>query len=173
MGISIDGEVASGFAGAGVSFNLPKLSATITQVADVDSKCEPLNTTSKTANAILDDIFGSLTHIAPEIDFDVALLAELNVGVMGAKNFDERAAFTAWSTAYPLPTACLSFDREATTFGAPIKAAATTTPGAGKPGPKTGAAAVAIENPLSLMGWGRMEVVVGLMLGLLACFSAL
>ncbi|KAL8949017.1 MAG: hypothetical protein Q9222_004840 [Ikaeria aurantiellina] len=159
-------KVLTGTLGAGVFFNLPTISATVSQVAHVDSKCDPIPIAdnSTTIDGILQDVFGSLTNIEPNVEFDFGVLAEGQVGQFGAEDI-----FTVFNTSLTLPTACLEFDPKAKTLGAVTpsaegKALASAT--------GTGAAGRGIERPLMRLG-GRLEVMVGLLLGVCVWFVGL
>ncbi|KAL8688775.1 MAG: hypothetical protein Q9218_005399, partial [Villophora microphyllina] len=90
LGISLLASTA--LLGAGVFFNLPTISTTISQVAHVDRKCETLpfspssptnsnnnDTASVLVNGVLEDVFGSLTHVEESIAFEFGVLAEAKV----------------------------------------------------------------------------------------------
>ncbi|KAL8683512.1 MAG: hypothetical protein Q9186_000552 [Xanthomendoza sp. 1 TL-2023] len=108
-------KVLTATIGAGIFFNLPTIAATISQVAHVNSKCEaiPDNATSSTVNGVLEDVFGSLTHIEPSVEFDFGVLAEAQVDKFGAED-----VYTIFNTIFPLPTACLEFDKGKLALGA-------------------------------------------------------
>lgn len=139
-----------GSAGAGVFFDLPTVKATVSQVAHVDAKCDPIANAS-TTGTISDDVFGSLTNIVPEVDFDLGLVAQAELRAFGLRK-DDVAKWTAVQTAFTLPTACISFDAGAKTYGAA---------GASATGGKKNAATAGIVNPLMVIaGWyGRSEAV--------------
>ncbi|KAI4124675.1 MAG: hypothetical protein LQ338_004675, partial [Usnochroma carphineum] len=114
LGIS----VLKGTLGAGVFFNLPSVSATVSQVAHVNGKCESLppssnNNNNTSSTTVLEDVFGNLTHIEANVEFDVGVLAEVEVGKLGAED-----VYTVFNTSYAGPTACLMFDEGAKTLGA-------------------------------------------------------
>ncbi|KAL8708638.1 MAG: hypothetical protein Q9225_007570 [Loekoesia sp. 1 TL-2023] len=80
LGISL---LRSTTLGAGIFFNLPTVSATVSQVAHVNSKCEPVpssNNQSSTPDGLLDGVFNSLTHIEPNVEFDFGVLAQGEFG---------------------------------------------------------------------------------------------
>lgn len=151
LGISVFDGLGS--AGAGIFFDLPTVKATVSQVAHVDAKCDPIANAS-TAGDINDDIFGSLTNIVPEVDFDVGLVAqaELRGGLI---TLDDVAKLTAAQTAFMLPTACISFDASAKTYGAAATSSMSTSP-------KKNAATTGIVNPVVgiVRRCGRFEAVV-------------
>ena len=98
---------------AGAFLDLPKLSATIAQVNHVDEKCNPANTSDKVA----DFLDNSLTNIVPKVDFDVGVLVQGSLDVP-AYTTDLGATTTLAGTGYTLPTACISYDGKAKTYGA-------------------------------------------------------
>lgn len=177
MGINVfDGD---GTAGAGAFLSLPSISATVEQVSNVNSKCEREAGSSNNNNAtsaldgVSDDIFGSLTHLKSEVDLAVGAVGELAVKA-GNFKMGDTVSHTFWSTGFPLPTACLSFDAAAKTFGTPTSSTASTTatatPGAGAAGgDSSSAASTGRENPLggTFGPWGRFETT----LVMLACVS--
>ncbi|KAL8808486.1 MAG: hypothetical protein Q9182_000037 [Xanthomendoza sp. 2 TL-2023] len=159
-------KVLTGTIGAGIFFNLPTVAATISQVAHVNSKCEPIprNSTSSTVNGILEDVFGSLTHIEPSVEFDFGVLAEAQVNKFAAGD-----VYTIFNTSFPLPTACFEFDKGKRALGAVTpsskgKAVAAPT--------GTGMAGKGKENPLVWFSgkFGRWEVAIGLLLAISAGF---
>ncbi|MCJ1425160.1 hypothetical protein MMC29_003048 [Sticta canariensis] len=167
LGISVFEGIGS--AGAGVFFDLPTVKATVSQVAHVDAKCDPIVNTS-TAGDISDDIFGSLTNIVPEVDFDLGLVAqaELRAGPFSIEKVDQ---WTAVKTAFTLPTACISFDTGAKTFVAPTASASA----AGGGGSRKNAATAGIVNPLMgiVRRCGRFEAVMLVLALVLGFFLAL
>lgn len=166
LGISLLEDTAK--AGAGVFFTLPRVSATVSQVTQVNSKCEPAD--NSTGKDLLDGFFDGLTHIEPKVELGFGLVAEASLDVdiirAGAENI-----YTVANTSFPLPTACYSFDTDEKTF-APATANPTTT-GSGS-GP-TGAASSQMLNPLTGLvdGWKRIEVAVTVLFGVLICFAGL
>ena len=179
MGITV--FEGAGTAGAGAYMHLTEVSATISQVANVNSDCEPVkiatNTSSKGA---VDDIFDSLTHLTSSVNISVGVVAEANVNI---GNFGHAvvASKELWGTSYPLPTACYRFDAEAKSYGSPTETAsasgtATGTAGAGAidGGAKGSAASAALNGKISPMGkfvgqWGMF----GNTCVVLACVSAI
>ena len=166
LGIAILGHDAT--AGLGVFFDLPSVSATLEQVAHTNSKCEPqpLSDTK--------DIFNSLTHLKADVGFDIGVLAQANLNVDGAQ-FNENASYTAFSTGYPLPTACISFDGKAKTYGvAGASASATSTAAAGNMDQKSDAPSRFSNSILNVLGERkRVEVAAGLLMLVSACFMSL
>lgn len=161
LGISVFDGLAS--VGAGVLFDLPTVKATVSQVAHVDAKCDPIANASA-AGDINDDIFGSLTNIVPEVDFDLELVAQAEF-----KPFiddDYEAKWTAVKTAFTLPTACISFDAGAKTFGS---ATATVTASGGGGDSKKSAATAGHVNPLmGIVRWCRRFEAVMMVLALVS-----
>ncbi|KAL8676027.1 MAG: hypothetical protein Q9224_007335 [Gallowayella concinna] len=159
-------KVLTATIGAGIFFNLPTIAATISQVAHVNSKCEaiPDNATSSTVNGVLEDVFGSLTHIEPSVEFDFGVLAEAQVDKFGAED-----VYTIFNTIFPLPTACLEFDKGKLALGAvtPSSNGKAIAAASG-----TGMAGRGKENPLVWFSGkvGRWELVVGLLLATSAWF---
>ena len=115
LGISVFG--GKGTAGAGIFFNLPAVVATVSQVTHVNSTCEPV-TNSSTGSTTLDAIFGSLTNIVPQVEFDLGLVAQADVRA-GPLNFNVTAKHTALSRHLTLPTACISYNAKEKAFATP------------------------------------------------------
>lgn len=168
LGISIIGHDAT--AGLGVFLNLPTVSATLEEVLQVNHKCEKIAASgSKNAN----DAFGSLTHITGQVGLDIGLLAQASLNIAGQSR-NENASYTAFATSYPLPTACMSFDRKAKTYGI----ASTTPTGSagqiGHDGQKSGAVSN-ISNPLLRVHGKqiRIEAAAGLLMLVSAFFMTM
>jgi hypothetical protein len=164
-------KVLTGTIGAGIFFNLPTVGATIAQVAHVNSKCEPVpaNQTSSTVEGIVEDVFGGLTHIEPSVEFNFGVLAEAQVNDFGLENIH-----TIFNTSFPLPTACLQFNKDEMALGVVTpsvqgKAVSAAT------GMSTGAAVKGRGNPLGSLFRvvGRSDVMVGLLLTVSAWFVSL
>ncbi|KAL8833849.1 MAG: hypothetical protein Q9170_004071, partial [Blastenia crenularia] len=92
LGISL---LRSATLGAGIFFNLPTVSATVSQVAHVNAKCEPIpnassnsTTSASTSTASSaggeEQMFDSLTHVDENVEFDFGILAEAEVGKFAA-----------------------------------------------------------------------------------------
>lgn len=162
-----------GEAGAGVFLDLPQIKATIAQVNNVDSECNPVANASSQGNNIIDDIFGSLTNIVPEVDFDVGLVAQADLQGGGFTFGPKPARYTAFSIHSTLPTACLSFNAQSKTFGSPT-ATSSGNDGKGKDGTK-GAATVGVVNPFAgiVNRYGRLQVTIGVLAFMLGCFLGL
>lgn len=171
LGISIIGSAAT--AGFGVFFDLPSVSATVAEVAHVDSKCESASATTTTKGA-LPDLFDSLTHITGSVDVGFGILAQADL-VIG---FHENVTFPLLSTSFPLPTACIRFDKKASTFG---PASATSTSGIGPNGNGHGngngktsdASHIAVPSSTVFGGLKRLGAAAGLLLLVSACFVTL
>ena len=90
---------------------------------------------------------------------------------------EESTAYTAWSTAYPLPTACFSYDPTAESYAPPTAAAAAEASGSSGGDAKTGSAAGAgARNPFEAVfgkGVGRIKGTVLLMAVVFMGFGAL
>ncbi|QMW35171.1 hypothetical protein F9C07_1849043 [Aspergillus flavus] len=133
LGISTAKGFVSG--GVGAFVNLPKVSVNATQLSHVSEKCEPVADKGNEGSSlisVLDDVFDSLTHIAPSVDIDMGVLANMEVDVA---DFSERVGVQAVlaSTSYPLPTACLKYDAKSHTYGTPSRTpSATATSGSTK-----------------------------------------
>lgn len=114
---------------------------------------------------MLEDVFGGLTHIGSEVEFDVGVLAQGSVGGLGAED-----VVTVFNTSFPGPTACLSFDRGKGTLG-PVTTVAAATTAAGKGG--KGGPSPSGKSAAEQMEVGRMGVLAGMLLGVCACFVSL
>ncbi|KAI4194677.1 MAG: hypothetical protein LQ350_007640 [Teloschistes chrysophthalmus] len=180
LGISLLGPTAD--AGAGVFLNLPTISTTISQVAHVNQKCEPVpissgsnnDSASALVNGVLEDIFGSLTHVEDSIELGFGVFADFNVKAFKGAAVDD--VVTVFNTSFPGPTACLSFDGKKKTLG-PVKVAAATTKGGkgGKGASATGSsssgAGSMVESPTASLG--RMSKVFWALLGVGVFFLGL
>ena len=120
LGISVFDNHA--FAGAGASFDLPSISAVVSQVDGVNDKCEPL-TGSNSNNGDIGKILGNLTHIVASVVVDVVLIAEASASAGDIQN-SQSDVHTPWNTSWALPTACLSYDKNHQTY---VPASVTTT----------------------------------------------
>ena len=101
-----------GTAGAAIALNLPRVEAKISQVANVDHLCNPLNSSN---NNLQNDNFTSLTNIVPKAELDLELIAQAEVRA-GTFRIDDQAAYTALVKDFALPTACFSYDAAKKTF---------------------------------------------------------
>ncbi|PKY06665.1 hypothetical protein P168DRAFT_339963 [Aspergillus campestris IBT 28561] len=113
LGISTAKGLVSG--GIGAFLELPKLALNITQLSDVDEKCEP---SSKDTDSPLDSLFESLTNFIPSVDVNMGVLADFGVD-MGKEPQSVAVQTVVTSTSYPLPTLCLQFDPDEKTFAVP------------------------------------------------------
>jgi len=104
--------------------------------------------------------------------------AEVRAGVFALV---ESQPFTVTQTGFALPTACLSYDAQAKTYGPASAVVASATASAGGkalPGgakdPK-GAATSGKSNPLGgVVGtWGRVQTTAGILVAVFACFLSL
>ena len=154
LGISVLGHDAT--AGLGVFFDLPQVTATVEQVTHVNSKCESV-ANSNTANGIANDIFNSLTHISGNVSFDIGLLAQANLNTAG-HTFNENGSWPVLATEYPLPTACISFDSKAKTYG-PAGATPGAPTGSGSAGPHNSGAAPNLGNSMQQLAAGFLILV--------------
>ena len=178
MGVSVFDGV--GTAGAGVFLNLPQISATVAQVANVNSKCEPEAVSSNNNTGLdgaLDDLFSSLTHLTSEVELAAGVVAEQEFHAVNFFNEEARTSYTAFSTKFPLPTACFSFNADAKTFGSPTSSNTVSgTPGASAiPGGTKSAASMGKDNAFgSVVGkWGRFETTFAILVCVSACFLRL
>lgn len=127
LGISTAKGLVSG--GIGAYLELPKLALNITQLSDVDEKCEP---SSGDTDSSLSDLFGNLTNFIPSVDVNMGVLADFGVD-MGKSGPQSTAVQTVVaSTGYSLPTQCLQFDSEGKTFAVPTPTATPSGEAAGK-----------------------------------------
>lgn len=125
IGISLFNGI--GTVAAGVIFSLPTITATISQVSNVTSTCEPAHNSSSSSSPADQYIFNSLTHIVPKVDFAIALIAQAEVKPIGLPFIEENAAYTVWNKSAPLPTACFSYRADEKAYGAPTVSARSTT----------------------------------------------
>ncbi|GAB1200194.1 hypothetical protein APSETT444_009561 [Aspergillus pseudonomiae] len=170
LGVSTAKGLVSG--GVGAFVNLPKVSVNATQLSHVSEKCEPVNGKANedgSLTSVLDDVYDSLTHIAPSVDINMGVLANMEVDIA---DFSERVGVEAVlaSTSYPLPTACLKYDAKSHTYGTPSRTpSATATSGSVKgaddrssDSDKQSGAARLVENlgllPLSILAASLIAV---------------
>ena len=166
LGISVLGHDAT--VGFGVSLDLPVVSATLEQVTHVNSKCEDI-TNSTSGNGIAKDILGSLTHVRGEVGLGIGLLEQANLDIAG-HNINENASFAIFTTGYPLPTACMSFDSKAKTYGL----ASATSTGTASNGQKSGGEQSIINPLVKVLGIrNRVEVAAGFLIVVSFCFVPL
>ena len=149
LGISFfDGEAE---AAAGAFLNLPTVTVTVAAVSDVNSKCESASNSS-TTDKVLDDVFDALTHVNASVDVAMGLLAELEV-FPDAKILREgyTTGITLVSTDFPLPTSCISFDRDAKSFVSPTVSSTASPSSKNGAGGKGGSSSGAINRPNRFM----------------------
>ena len=115
LGFSFFEEV--GLAGAGVFMNLPTVALTVSQVANVDTSCNPV-----TANAIT----GNLTRIEPQIQIVGGFIAEAEIG-RDIRKLSEQTSYNVFSKNFSAPTQCLRFDQAKSSY-APAAATTSSTP---------------------------------------------
>ena len=113
-------EIIDAHIDAGAFLDLPKLSATIEQVSDVDEHCAPLNISAAgTDDRTSSFKFPRLTHIVPEIEFGAGFVAEASFGEdVDAVGYPE-TEFAVFDRNVSLPTACFSYDANAKDYVAP------------------------------------------------------
>lgn len=150
-----------GTAGAGLFLDAPLLTSTLSTVSHVTSTCENV-TGNAVANGIINDIFDTLTHVDASVDVGLGLTAQAEVDV-GDYSFRDNKPFSLLETSYALPTACMSFDAGAKSYG-PASATGSASATTGHNGGKSGAVAGAI-NPFGAQGagWRGLMAVSGLM----------
>lgn len=168
LGISVFN--GHGEAGAGVFLDLPTVKATVSEVAHADSDCNPAGNSSSEGNHVVEDLFDRLTNIVPEIDLDIGLVAQAEVHA-GAFRVREIDKFTVASKHFTLPTACLSYDAQAKTFGAP-----TATSSGNKDGDiKKSTAGEGLTNPFAeaVKIYGKLQITIGMLAIMFACFMGL
>lgn len=117
--LGIDTAVGSVQGGVGAFLELPKVSVNVTQLRNVNEKCESVSNGEGKLTSMLDNIVGDFTNIVPTVDINLGALANFEVDV--PRVFTETAAVQTVlaSTSYPLPTACLQFDSESGEYSSP------------------------------------------------------
>ncbi|GFF64076.1 hypothetical protein IFM60648_01141 [Aspergillus lentulus] len=117
--LGINTAVGSVQGGVGAFLELPKVSVNVTQLSNVNEKCEAVSNGDGKLTSMLDNIFGNFTNIVPTVDINLGALANFEVDV--PRVFTETAAVQTVlaSTSYPLPTACLQFDSESGEYSSP------------------------------------------------------
>lgn len=140
------------------------LTSTLSTVSHVDSKCENA-TNSALANGIINDIFDTLTHVDASVIVGLGLTAQAEVDV-GDYSFKDNKPYNLLERSFALPTACMSFDAGAKSYGPASATAASATATKGHNGAKSEAAGVV--NPWGAQGTGlrgtRTMLVSGLMI---------
>ena len=126
LGISFFGGDAT--AGAGIFLDSPMLTTTFSTVSHVNSKCENV-TNNAVANEVINDIFKTLTHIDTSIDLELGVTAEAQAK-LGKYIIKEEVPYAVVETSFSLPTACISYDGKASTYGPAPTSTSTKTPGA-------------------------------------------
>lgn len=112
----------------------------------MSSKCENVTASN--------DIFDTLTHIDASVDVGLGLTADADVDI-GGISFEDAAPYSVLQTSYALPTACMSFDAGAKSYGpATATPSPTTSATKGHDGAKSGAAGVV--SPFGAQGAGFM-----------------
>ncbi|EAW23837.1 putative GPI anchored protein [Aspergillus fischeri NRRL 181] len=117
--LGINTAVGSVQGGVGAFLELPKVSVNVTQLSNVNEKCESVSNGDGKLTSMLDNVFGDFTNIVPSVDINLGALANFEVDV--PRVFTETAAVQTVlaSTSYPLPTACLQFDSESGEYSSP------------------------------------------------------
>lgn len=151
---SASAQIIGGNAGVGAILGLPKLEAKISQVADVNERCEAVNST--TGGDISDDVFDSLTLIEPSVVLDIGLIAEAGISV-ARQSIQIDAQYPLLNQTFALPTACLRFDDEVGGYAPAVTAAAGGDGGAGSAGVRLGMP-------------GKLKVLGGLLVGVMGVF---
>ena len=98
---------------AGAFLDLPKVVATVSNVALVNGTCDPVSPTKD----MKDYVFDNLTHIVPKVEADAGVF--VNVDEKFSGNREEGLTYTAWNKTWTLPTACFSFDAEKKAYVSP------------------------------------------------------
>jgi hypothetical protein len=122
-GISLVGN--SLIAEAGASLDLPSLNSSIKQLSTThtNSNCETSDSTP-VGEAEFAKIFRNLTHIAPNVGLGVNIDFALKADVPGIKHTEFVGSTVLMTTASPLPTACLAFQKTGTAGPAFVSATA-------------------------------------------------
>jgi len=117
--LGINTAVGSVQGGIGAFLELPNVSVNVTQLSNVNEKCETVSNGDGKLTSVLDNVLGNFTNIVPTVDINLGAQARFEVDVPGA--FTEAAAVQTVlaSTSYPLPTACLQFDSESGEYSSP------------------------------------------------------
>jgi hypothetical protein len=117
--LGINTAVGSVQGGVGAFLELPKVSLNVTQLGNVNEKCEAVSNGDGKLTSVLDHVFGNFTNLVPTVDINLGALANFEVDV--PRVFTEAAAVQTVlaSTSYPLPTACLHFDPESGEYSSP------------------------------------------------------
>jgi len=154
LGVSFFGGDA--IAGAGVFLNAPSITTTFSTVSHVNSKCENI-TNNAVANDVINDIFDTLTHIDASVDLQLGVTAEAQAR-LGSYIVKDDEPYAVLDKSFSLPTACISFDRNAKTYGPAPTSTSTKAPGA-----KGTSGASTVSNPLGGQnGLGQVVLSAGL-----------
>jgi len=145
-------------AGAGVFLQLPQLALEVAPATGTNEKCEPITNVT-----LADDffkLFGNLTHIVPGVELAGGFIAEatLGPGMLGGAH---QTAYTPMATTFSAPTACLAYDRVASTYGPAI--VPTTSSGSASASASSLSAAMTIRNLLGVArsdGFGMQRAIV-------------
>jgi len=178
LSVTLEPQILVGFsflngidnAGAGVFLQLPQLAMEVAPATGTDEHCEPV-----TNLTLADDIFklfGNLTHIVPEVQLAGGFIVEATLGpkMLGGGH---QTAYTPLATTFSAPTACLAYDREASTYGPAI--IPTTTTASASASTSSSSAARALGNPFldGRSDWlGTQSAIVLLAVALGALYSA-
>ena len=88
--------------------DLPQLGVEIAEVTGTNDKCEPVSNMTLVQDILKE--FGNLTHVVPTVELAGGLIAQLDLG------FKEQTAWTPLATTLVGPTACLAFDKKASSY---------------------------------------------------------
>lgn len=121
--LGVRSPIGDSFGGIGAFFNIPHITVNATQLDEVDEDCNFLpesekNEESDDSESTFDKLIGNYTNINPSIELSMGPLAQLEINV-GSFEKSLATQVTIASTVFPLPTACLAFDDEDSTFKRP------------------------------------------------------
>lgn len=136
-----------GNAGAGIFLELPQLALEVAPATGTNDKCEPI--TNVTLASGIQQLFGNLTHIVPEVELAGGFIAQASLGPNGFLGGKHQTAYTPLATTFAAPTACLAFDEKASTY-VPVSVLAKATATGSATGTATSTAAASGK-----MGMGR------------------
>ncbi|MCJ1251638.1 hypothetical protein MMC30_008873 [Trapelia coarctata] len=150
LSVTLEPQILVGFsflngmdtAGAGVFLQLPQLAVEVAPAKGTNEKCEPI--TNVTLADDIFNLFGNLTHIVPEVQLAGGFILEATLGPK-ALGGALQTAYTPLATTFSAPTACLAYDKKASTYG-PAIIPTTTTAGAISNASST-SAAMALGSP--------------------------
>ena len=148
-----------GNAGAGVFLELPQLALEIAPAVGTNEKCEPITNVSL-ANDVL-SLFGNLTHLIPDVELAGGFIAQATLGPHGLLGGAHQTAYTPLATTFALPTACLAFDKQKSSYVPVSEVLATATSSAAASATSV-SAGNEVRNPLvgSKGGLFRVQAVV-------------